>query len=144
MRRALELARRGLGHTHPNPAVGCVIVDPGSNTIVGEGYHPQAGKPHAEVYALRGAGAAARGATAYVTLEPCSHHGRTPPCAEALLAAGVGRVVIATLDRNPVVAGNGVARLRSRGVTVHVGCEEAEASELNADFFARMASSSGG
>lgn len=138
MRRALELARRGEGHTHPNPAVGCVLVDPASGRVVGEGYHPRAGMPHAEVYALRAAGRAAEGATAYVTLEPCNHYGRTPPCSRALVAAGVGRVVVGCADPNPLVGGCGVATLRAAGIPVAVGCEEAACYQLNAEFMARM------
>ena len=137
MRRALELARRGEGQTHPNPAVGCVIVD-AAGTVVGEGYHPRAGMPHAEVYALRAAGRAAAGATAYVTLEPCNHYGRTPPCSRALVAAGVARVVVGVVDPNPLVGGQGVATLRSAGIPVAVSCEEAACAELNAEFMARM------
>lgn len=136
MARALELARRGLYSTHPNPRVGCVIVADGA--VVGEGWHVRAGEPHAEVHALRQAGARARGATAYVTLEPCSHHGRTPPCAEALVAAGVGRVVAAMQDPNPQVSGRGLARLRQAGIEVEVGVLEAEARALNAGFVKRM------
>lgn len=104
MQQALALARQGQYSTRPNPAVGCVLVREG--LCVGQGFHPQAGQPHAEVFALREAGVQARGATAYVTLEPCAHFGRTPPCADALIAAGVGRVVMATLDANPLVAGH--------------------------------------
>lgn len=137
MRRALELARRGEGQTHPNPAVGCVIVD-AAGTVVGEGCHPRAGMPHAEVYALRAAGRAAAGATAYVTLEPCNHYGRTPPCSRALVAAGVARVVVGVVDPNPLVGGQGVATLRSAGIPVAVSCEEAACAELNAEFMARM------
>ena len=111
MARALELARKGLYSTHPNPRVGCVIVRDGK--VVGEGWHAKAGEPHAEVHALRQAGELARGATAYVTLEPCSHHGRTPPCADALVAAGVARVVAAMQDPNPDVSGKGLLRLAS-------------------------------
>ncbi|MEN9476912.1 MAG: hypothetical protein RLZZ300_1053, partial [Pseudomonadota bacterium] len=107
MARALQLAERGLWTTSPNPRVGCVLVRDGE--IVGEGWHEKAGEPHAEVHALRAAGDKARGAIAYVTLEPCSHHGRTPPCAEALIAAGVSRVVAAMTDPNPMVAGKGLA-----------------------------------
>ena len=106
MARALELARRGLYSTHPNPRVGCLIVRDG--VVLGEGWHVRAGEPHAEVHALRAAGERARGATAYVTLEPCSHHGRTPPCADALIRAGVARVVAAMGDPNPQVAGGGL------------------------------------
>lgn len=137
MRRALELAARAAGQTHPNPAVGCVIVSPGGR-VVGEGYHPQAGQPHAEVYALRGAGRAAAGATAYVTLEPCNHWGRTPPCSRALVAAGVARVVVGVVDPNPLVGGYGVRTLRDAGVAVAVGCEQDACYSLNADFMARM------
>ena len=113
MARALQLAELGLYSTHPNPRVGCVLVRDGR--IVGEGWHRQAGTPHAEVHAIRAAGAQASGATAYVTLEPCSHHGRTPPCAQALLDAGVGRVVVAMQDPNPQVSGRGLELLRSHG-----------------------------
>ncbi len=136
MAQALRLAERGLYGTSPNPRVGCVLVREGD--AVGEGWHERAGEPHAEVHALRAAGEAARGATAYVTLEPCSHHGRTPPCAEALVEAGVARVVVATQDPNPGVAGAGIARLRAAGIAVESGLMEAEARELNAGFFARM------
>lgn len=138
MRRALDLARRAAGQTHPNPAVGCVIVDPTTGEVVGEGFHPRAGLPHAEVYALRGAGPAARGATAYVTLEPCNHYGRTPPCSRALVAAGVARVVVGCTDPNPLVGGQGIATLRQAGIAVAVGCEEDACFELNAEFMARM------
>eukprot|EP00887_Chlorella_sp_A99_P005408 scaffold1.g5408.t1 len=138
MRRALALAARGAGATHPNPAVGCVIVAQGGE-VVGEGYHPRAGLPHAEVYALRAAGRAAAGATAYVTLEPCAHHGRTPPCARALVAARVGRVVVGCADPNPLVGGRGIETLRAAGIEVTVGCEEQACFELNAEFMARMA-----
>ncbi len=138
MARALQLARQGLYSTHPNPRVGCVIVKDGQ--LVGEGWHVRAGEPHAEVHALRQAGEQARGATAYVTLEPCSHHGRTPPCAEALVAAGVARVVAAMQDPNPQVAGRGLARLRSVGIEVASGVLEDEARELNRGFIKRMES----
>ncbi|MDH4608326.1 bifunctional diaminohydroxyphosphoribosylaminopyrimidine deaminase/5-amino-6-(5-phosphoribosylamino)uracil reductase RibD [Pseudomonas sp. BN102] len=136
MARALELARKGIYSTHPNPRVGCVIVRDGQ--VVGEGWHVRAGEPHAEVHALRQAGELARGATAYVTLEPCSHHGRTPPCADALVAAGVGRVVAAMQDPNPQVAGNGLKRLADAGIAVQSGVLEAEARALNAGFIKRM------
>lgn len=137
MAHALELARRGLFSTHPNPRVGCVIVAAGGE-IVGEGWHVRAGEPHAEVHALRQAGERARGATAYVTLEPCSHHGRTPPCAEALVRAGVGRVVAAMQDPNPLVGGRGLALLRAAGIEVASGVLEQEARDLNAGFVRRM------
>jgi diaminohydroxyphosphoribosylaminopyrimidine deaminase/5-amino-6-(5-phosphoribosylamino)uracil reductase len=136
MARALELGREGLYSTHPNPRVGCVIVRDG--VIVGEGWHVRAGEPHAEVHALRQAGDQARGATAYVTLEPCSHHGRTPPCADALVAAGVARVVVAMQDPNPQVGGSGLLRLMQAGIAVQGGVLEAEARGLNAGFIKRM------
>jgi diaminohydroxyphosphoribosylaminopyrimidine deaminase/5-amino-6-(5-phosphoribosylamino)uracil reductase len=136
MARALQLAERGLWTTTPNPRVGCVLARDGE--IVGEGWHAKAGEAHAEVNALRAAGELARGATAYVTLEPCSHHGRTPPCAEALIAAGVARVVAAMGDPNPLVAGNGLARLRAAGIATACGLLENEARELNIGFVSRM------
>jgi diaminohydroxyphosphoribosylaminopyrimidine deaminase/5-amino-6-(5-phosphoribosylamino)uracil reductase len=136
MARALELARLGLATTDPNPRVGCVII--AGERVVGEGWHRRAGEPHAEVFALQAAGEAARGATAYVTLEPCCHHGRTPPCADALVAAGVGRVVYAMRDPNPRVDGGGAARLLAAGVAVEGGLLEAEALELNRGFASRM------
>lgn len=129
MRQALALARQGIGHSQPNPAVGAVLTLEGR--VVGQGYHHRAGEPHAEVVALRQAQSAARGATLYVTLEPCNHHGRTPPCTEAILAAGVRRVVIAARDPNPKVAGSGIDRLRAAGVTVDVGLLEAESQAIN-------------
>lgn len=136
MAQALHLAERGLYSTSPNPRVGCVLV--AGEQVVGSGWHRRAGEPHAEVLALREAGERARGATAYVTLEPCSHHGRTPPCADALTAAGVARVVVAVQDPNPQVAGEGIAKLRAAGIAVECGLLEAAARELNAGFFARM------
>lgn len=136
MARAIRLASQGLYTTDPNPRVGCVIVKDGE--AVGEGWHRRAGGPHAEPIALAAAGAAARGATAYVSLEPCCHHGRTPPCTEALLAAGVARVVVAMTDPNPLVAGSGLDRLRAGGVAVEQGLLEAEARRLNPGFIKRM------
>ncbi|WP_404942121.1 bifunctional diaminohydroxyphosphoribosylaminopyrimidine deaminase/5-amino-6-(5-phosphoribosylamino)uracil reductase RibD [Pseudomonas danubii] len=136
MARALELARKGRYSTHPNPRVGCVIVRDGQ--VVGEGWHVRAGEPHAEVHALRAAGELARGATAYVTLEPCSHHGRTPPCADALVNAGVARVVAAMQDPNPEVAGRGLQRLAQAGIDTHSGVLEAEALAINKGFLKRM------
>ncbi|QZI71406.1 bifunctional diaminohydroxyphosphoribosylaminopyrimidine deaminase/5-amino-6-(5-phosphoribosylamino)uracil reductase RibD [Pseudomonas protegens] len=136
MARALELARKGRYSTHPNPRVGCVIVRDGQ--VVGEGWHVRAGEPHAEVHALRAAGELARGATAYVTLEPCSHHGRTPPCADALVNAGVARVVAAMQDPNPEVAGRGLQRLAQAGIDTHSGVLEAEARGINKGFLKRM------
>jgi diaminohydroxyphosphoribosylaminopyrimidine deaminase / 5-amino-6-(5-phosphoribosylamino)uracil reductase len=136
MAQALRLAELGLYGVSPNPRVGCVLVRDGQ--MVGSGWHQKAGCPHAEVYALREAKEAALGATAYVTLEPCSHYGRTPPCAEALIKAGVARVVCATLDPNPQVAGAGLAMLAKAGIAVQSGLMEAEASALNIGFFARM------
>ncbi len=136
MARALQLAERGLWTTSPNPRVGCVLLRDGE--IVGEGWHEKAGEAHAEVHALRAAGERARGATAYVTLEPCSHHGRTPPCAEALIAAGVSRVVAAMTDPNPLVAGRGLALLQAAGMAAASGLLENEARELNIGFVSRM------
>jgi diaminohydroxyphosphoribosylaminopyrimidine deaminase/5-amino-6-(5-phosphoribosylamino)uracil reductase len=136
MARALQLAERGLWTTSPNPRVGCVLVRAGE--IVGEGWHERAGEPHAEVHALRAAGEQALGATAYVTLEPCSHHGRTPPCAEALIKAGVSRVVAAMADPNPLVSGQGLAMLQAAGIETASGLLENEARELNIGFVSRM------
>jgi diaminohydroxyphosphoribosylaminopyrimidine deaminase/5-amino-6-(5-phosphoribosylamino)uracil reductase len=136
MRRALELAALGLCTTHPNPRVGCVLMQ--GDRMVGEGWHRRAGEPHAEVHALAQAGESARGATAFVTLEPCAHHGRTPPCAEALVAAGVARVVAAMADPFPAVDGAGLARLRAAGIAVECGLLEAEARELNLGFVSRL------
>ena len=133
---ALKLAQRGRFTTHPNPNVGCVIVKDGE--IVGEGYHQRAGEPHAEVHALRMAGEKAKGATAYVTLEPCSHHGRTPPCCDALIAAGVARVVASMQDPNPQVAGRGLYRLQQAGIDVSHGLMMSEAEQLNKGFLKRM------
>jgi diaminohydroxyphosphoribosylaminopyrimidine deaminase / 5-amino-6-(5-phosphoribosylamino)uracil reductase len=137
MQHALTLAERGLGSTDPNPRVGCVIVQ--GARIVGEGWHERAGGSHAEVAALAAAGERATGATVYVTLEPCSHHGRTPPCVEALLRARVARVVFAAVDPNPEVNGRGAAALRDGGVEVEGGLLEREALELNCGFVKRMA-----
>ena len=136
MAHALTLAARGITTTMPNPRVGCVIVRDGEN--VGEGYHVLAGTGHAEVHALAAAGDRARGATAYVTLEPCSHHGRTPPCAEALINAKVARVVCALEDPNPKVAGRGLAQLEAAGVAVRSGVLSQDAEALNRGFLKRM------
>jgi diaminohydroxyphosphoribosylaminopyrimidine deaminase/5-amino-6-(5-phosphoribosylamino)uracil reductase len=136
MARALQLARRGLYSTDPNPRVGCVIVR--DQAVVGEGWHERAGGPHAEIVALHAAGDRARGATVYVTLEPCSHHGRTPPCADALIAAGVSRVVAAMPDPDPRVATAGISRLREAGMAVEIGLMEAQAESLNPGFLSRM------
>lgn len=138
MARALELAELGLETTHPNPRVGCVIAQ--GEEIVGEGWHECAGEPHAEVIALRAAGARAVGAVAYVTLEPCSHHGRTPPCSDALIAARIARVIFALEDPNPRVSGGGAEALRRAGVIVESGLMAAQAAELNPGFFKRMRS----
>lgn len=136
MARALELAGRGLWTTDPNPRVGCVIA--AGERVVGEGWHERAGSPHAEIMALAAAGVAARGATAYVSLEPCCHHGRTPPCADALIAAGVRRVCYAIRDPNPRVSGGGAARLATAGIEVAAGLRAAAARELNLGFLSRM------
>lgn len=137
MARALELARRGLQTTHPNPRVGCVIVQGG--VVVGEGFHERAGGPHAEIAALAQAGARARGADVYVTLEPCCHTGRTGPCTEALKAAGVGRVIAAMQDPNPQVSGQGLAALRAAGIGAEAGLLQDAAAALNRGFVSRMA-----
>jgi len=136
MRAALALARRGLGNAWPNPAVGCVLVKDGR--VIGRGWTQPGGRPHAETEALRRAGDAAHGATAYVTLEPCSHHGRTPPCCEALAEAGITRVVMAMRDPDPRVNGRGLAMLRGAGIAVEEGLSAAEARALNAGFFRRI------
>ena len=136
MARALALAAKGLYTATPNPRVGCVVVKDGA--VVGEGWHEKAGAPHAEVIALAAAGGAANGATVYVTLEPCNHHGRTPPCAQALVRAGVARVVAAVRDPNPK-AGRGAETLEAAGIRVETGLMEEEARELNIGFFSRMA-----
>lgn len=144
MARALELARRGRFTASPNPAVGCVIVKKdqlvGQDLLIGEGFHRQAGGPHAEVFALRQAGNSAKGATAYVTLEPCAHTGRTPPCAQALIDAGVARVVVASLDANPQVSGKGIAMLQAAGIDAQAGLMAVEAEAINAGFMQRMRS----
>jgi diaminohydroxyphosphoribosylaminopyrimidine deaminase/5-amino-6-(5-phosphoribosylamino)uracil reductase len=136
MARALQLAAHGLYTTDPNPRVGCVLVNDGE--VVGEGWHQRAGGPHAEIVALQQAGERARGASCYVTLEPCSHHGRTPPCAEALIAAGVSEVVVAMQDPNPVVSGSGLAALCEAGIEVRTGLMEVQARALNPGFCRRM------
>lgn len=137
MQQAIALAQQGQYSTKPNPNVGCVIVKDGK--LVGEGFHPRAGQPHAEVFALRAAGEQAKGATAYVTLEPCAHYGRTPPCAKGLVEAGVAKVVVACPDPNPLVAGKGVQILRDAGIQVEVGVLEQEAHQLNLGFLKAMA-----
>ncbi len=136
MSRAIELAKRGRFTTAPNPNVGCVITV--NNEVVGEGYHKKAGEPHAEVHALRMAAERAKGATAYVTLEPCSHYGRTPPCAEGLIKAGVSKVICAMSDPNPQVAGRGFNMLREAGIEVSVGLLEQDARALNPGFLKKM------
>src|SRR5437764_9933585 len=137
MRRALELAERGRGFAEPNPLVGAVLVKDGR--IVGEGWHERFGQAHAEIHALAQAGAAARGATCYVTLEPCCHHGKTPPCTDAVLRAGVARVVAAMRDPFPKVDGGGARRLRSAGVEVEFGLMGDEARRLNGPYLKRLA-----
>ncbi len=139
MQRCLALARQALGQTAPNPLVGCVIVQQGK--IISGGFHPKAGEPHAEIFALRQAGATldpTLDATLYVNLEPCNHHGRTPPCTEAIIAAGIKRVVVGMIDPNPKVAGSGIDRLRSAGIAVSVGIEEPACEELNEAFVHRI------
>ncbi|MBD1999684.1 bifunctional diaminohydroxyphosphoribosylaminopyrimidine deaminase/5-amino-6-(5-phosphoribosylamino)uracil reductase RibD [Leptolyngbya sp. FACHB-541] len=136
MQRCLELARQAAGQTAPNPLVGAVVVQNGQ--IVGEGFHPKAGQPHAEVFALRAAVEQAQGATVYVNLEPCNHHGRTPPCTEALIQAGVARVVAGMVDPDPRVSGGGIARLQTAGIAVSVGVEETACQELNEAFVHRV------
>jgi len=136
MTAALALARRGLGRVWPNPAVGCVLVRDGR--VLGRGWTQPGGRPHAETEALMRAGAAARGATAYVTLEPCAHHGQTPPCAEALIAAGIGRAVVALQDPDPRVDGGGVRMMERAGISTDVGLCAAEAAEVNAGFLLRV------
>jgi diaminohydroxyphosphoribosylaminopyrimidine deaminase / 5-amino-6-(5-phosphoribosylamino)uracil reductase len=137
MRTALGLARRGLGRVWPNPAVGCVVVS--GTRSVGRGWTQPGGRPHAESMALAEAGGRARGATAYVSLEPCAHHGRTPPCTDALIAAGIARVVVPMSDPDPRVSGRGRAALEAAGIAVDTGCLEAEAAALNAGFLMRIA-----
>lgn len=136
MQKCLELARLALGKTAPNPLVGAVVVKDGQ--IVGTGFHPGAGQPHAEVFALREAGEEAKGATIYVSLEPCNHYGRTPPCSETVVQAGVARVVVGMVDPNPLVSGGGIARLRSAGIEVVVGVEEEACRKLNEAFIYRI------
>ena len=136
MARALRLAERGRATTQPNPRVGCVIVKDGA--IIGEGFHERAGEPHAEVHALRAAGERAKGADVFVTLEPCCHHGRTPPCADALIAAGVRKVWIAMQDSNPKVVGQGAEQLRAAGINVEIGLMQNAAQQLNRGFVSRM------
>ncbi len=149
MQRCLELARQAAGYTAPNPLVGSVIVRSGhpddtevegiaAPEIVGEGWHPAAGQPHAEVFALRQAGERAQGGTLYVNLEPCNHYGRTPPCTEAIIAAGIRRVVVGMVDPDSRVSGRGIARLRSAGITVDVGVEESDCQRLNEAFVHRV------
>lgn len=137
MQRALELASRGLGHVEPNPPVGAVIVDDNLQ-LLGEGYHQQFGGPHAEVHALAAAGESANGATIFVTLEPCAHHGKTPPCADAVIRAGLKRVVVAMQDPAPHVDGSGIERIRQAGIEVEVGLLEPEAQRLTAPFVKRI------
>jgi diaminohydroxyphosphoribosylaminopyrimidine deaminase/5-amino-6-(5-phosphoribosylamino)uracil reductase len=136
MARAIRLAERGLFTTDPNPRVGCVLVN--QNKIVGEGWHERAGEPHAEIMALTTASKDAKDATAYISLEPCCHHGRTPPCSDALISAGISRVVVAMEDPNPEVAGKGITQLRDAGIEVETGVMTAQAQALNPGFIQRM------
>jgi diaminohydroxyphosphoribosylaminopyrimidine deaminase/5-amino-6-(5-phosphoribosylamino)uracil reductase len=136
MQRCLELAKRGEGKTSPNPMVGAVIVKDGQ--IVGEGFHPKAGQPHAEVFALREAGEKAQGATIYVSLEPCNHFGRTPPCSDAVIAAKVAKVVVGMVDPNPLVGGGGIEKIKNAGIEVIVGVEEEDCRKLNEGFIHRI------
>lgn len=136
MSQALQLAEKGLFSTTPNPRVGCVVMR--DNQVVGRGWHERAGQAHAEINALKQASATAKNATVYVTLEPCSHHGRTPPCVEALVHAGVAKVIVAMEDPNPLVSGKGCALLRQAGIEVQVGLMEAQATALNIGFVHRM------
>ena len=136
MRRCLELAAQAIGHTAPNPMVGCIIVK--DDQIIAEGFHPKAGEPHAEIFALRDAGDQAIGATLYVNLEPCNHQGRTPPCSDAVIASGVKRVVVGMVDPNPLVAGSGIEKIRSHGISITVGVEEDACRTLNEAFIHRI------
>ncbi|HEY9828447.1 MAG TPA: bifunctional diaminohydroxyphosphoribosylaminopyrimidine deaminase/5-amino-6-(5-phosphoribosylamino)uracil reductase RibD [Stenomitos sp.] len=136
MQRCLALAHQGLGQTAPNPMVGCVVVQ--GDEVVGEGFHPKAGQPHAEVFALRAAGDRAQGATLYVNLEPCNHYGRTPPCSEAVIAAQVARVVVGMVDPDPRVSGGGIERLRAAGIHVLVDVEADACRQLNEAFIYRV------
>ncbi|MEM8637905.1 MAG: bifunctional diaminohydroxyphosphoribosylaminopyrimidine deaminase/5-amino-6-(5-phosphoribosylamino)uracil reductase RibD [Cyanobacteria bacterium P01_G01_bin.54] len=136
MQHCLTLARRAIGRTAPNPMVGAVVIKDGQ--LIGEGWHPGAGQPHAEVFALQAAGAAVQGATVYVSLEPCNHYGRTPPCTEALINAGVSTVVVGMVDPDPRVSGGGIQRLREAGITVRVGIEQAACEQLNEAFVWRI------
>ncbi|MEM8722643.1 MAG: bifunctional diaminohydroxyphosphoribosylaminopyrimidine deaminase/5-amino-6-(5-phosphoribosylamino)uracil reductase RibD [Cyanobacteria bacterium P01_G01_bin.39] len=136
MRRCIELAQRASGKTSPNPLVGSVIVKDGE--IIGEGFHPSFGQPHAEVFALKSAGSAAKGSTVYVNLEPCSHYGKTPPCADGLIQAQVAKVVTGMVDPNPLVVGQGISKLRNAGIEVIVGVEEAACRQLNEAFIRRI------
>lgn len=138
MAAALALASRGLGAVYPNPAVGCILVRPDDGRIVGRGWTQPSGRPHAETEALKRAGALAKGATAYVTLEPCAHQGETPPCTDALIAAGISRAVVAIEDPDPRVSGGGIARMQEAGIEVATGVAAAEAKEVNAGFFMRV------